>query len=64
MGWFRRIFFSERPRATTGFSDFIRNASSAEKKKVYTEGLKKATARQNETVRKARVRLSEQRPPA
>lgn len=31
----------------TAFSDFIRNASSAEKKRVYTDVLKKATERQN-----------------
>jgi len=64
MSWLIRVFFSRRPRATSGFSDFIRNASSAEKKKVYTEVLKKATERQNETARKAHVRLSEQRPQA
>ncbi|MES2886139.1 MAG: hypothetical protein V4709_15140 [Pseudomonadota bacterium] len=32
---------------STPFSDFIRNASAAEKKKVYTQVLKKATERQN-----------------
>jgi hypothetical protein len=33
--------------ASTPFSDFIRNASSAEKKRVYTEVMKKATERQS-----------------
>jgi len=58
MTWLIRAFFSRRRRVTSGFSDFIRNASSAEKKKVYTEVLKRATERQNETARKARDRLS------
>lgn len=43
--------FSKPPIVvSTPFSDFIRNASSAEKKKVYTEVLKKATERQNAVV--------------
>lgn len=33
---------------STPFSDFIRNASSAEKKRVYTVVIKKATERQNQ----------------
>lgn len=33
--------------ASTAFSDFIRNASAAEKKRVYTAVIKKATERQN-----------------
>ena len=41
------IFSRSKPLATTAFSDFIRNASSAEKKKVYTEVMKKASERQN-----------------
>jgi len=32
---------------STPFSDFIRNASSAKKKQVYTDVLKKASERQN-----------------
>lgn len=43
--------------ASTAFSDFIRNASSAEKKKVYTEVMKKAAERQN-AVLSAGKRLS------
>jgi len=33
--------------ASTPFSDFIRNASSAEKKQVYANVMKKATEHQN-----------------
>ena len=33
--------------ASTAFSDFIRNASAREKKRVYTEVMKKASERQN-----------------
>ncbi len=36
-----------KPVNPTKFSDFIRNASSAEKKRVYVEVIKRATARQN-----------------
>ena len=39
--------------ASTPFSDFIRNASSAEKKRVYTEVMKRAAASQNATLRAA-----------
>ena len=38
---------------TTSFSEFIRNASSREKKRVYTDVLKKATDRQLNIIRKA-----------
>ena len=38
---------------STPFSDFIRNASSKEKKRVYTRVLKKATERQLEIIRQA-----------
>jgi hypothetical protein len=54
MGRLLRSIFG-RKRASSKFSDFIRDASAAEKKKVYTEVLKKATARQNEVARKARA---------
>ncbi|MEP7186865.1 MAG: hypothetical protein ABI767_13605 [Rhodanobacter sp.] len=39
--------------ASTPFSDFIRNASSAEKKKVYKVVLQKATERQQLILTKA-----------
>lgn len=57
MGRFLRAIFG-RKRASSKFSDFIRNASSAEKKKVYTEVMKRATTRQNELVRKVREQSS------
>jgi len=41
--------------ASTPFSEFIRNASSAEKKRVYERVLKKATERQNRLLRSATV---------
>ena len=44
--------FSRRKIAkSTAFSEFIRKASSAEKKRVYTEVLKKASDRQNAITR-------------
>lgn len=63
MGRFLRAIFSKRSRAPSAsrFSDFIRNASSAEKKKVYTEVLKKATERQNETEKRARDKIEAER---
>lgn len=45
----KAIFSVQKKRpvvASTPFSEFIRNASSAEKKKVYTVVLQKATERQ------------------
>lgn len=43
----RSLFGKPTPTVSeTPFSDFIRNASSREKKRVYTEVLKKATDRQ------------------
>jgi predicted CopG family antitoxin len=47
IGRFWRALFGPRKAKSTGFSDFIRNATAREKKKVYTEVLKKATERQN-----------------
>ena len=41
--------------ASTPFSEFIRNASSAEKKRVYARVLKKATERQNRLLREMAV---------
>lgn len=42
--------FKRKPVVSTQFSEFIRNASSEQKKRVYTEVLKKATERQNALV--------------
>lgn len=44
------LFSKRKPVASTAFSDFIRNAKSEEKKKVYSEVLERATERQNETM--------------
>jgi hypothetical protein len=38
---------------STPFADFIRNASSAERKRVYGRVLKKASERQNRVVEEA-----------
>jgi len=38
---------------STLFSDFIRNASSREKKRVYSDVMKKATDRQLKVIRQA-----------
>ena len=43
------MFFKRKPKAvaSTPFSEFIRNASSAEKKRIYKRVLEKASKRQN-----------------
>lgn len=43
---------SVKPVSSTQFSEFIRNASSAEKKRVYKEVLEKATESQNRLLAK------------
>jgi hypothetical protein len=43
-------FWKAKPSGTTEFSDFIRNASARKKKQVYTDVLKKATAKQQATM--------------
>jgi len=47
------MFFQTKPKkvASTRFSDFIRNASSAEKKKVYKVVLARATERQKRVLK-------------
>jgi len=42
-----------KPLASTPFSDFIRNASSREKKRVYEDVMKKATERQQRILAEA-----------
>jgi len=42
-----RIFSKSTKVASTPFSEFIRNASSADRKKVYAAVLQRATERQN-----------------
>ena len=44
---------SAKKMKTTPFSDFIRNASSREKKRVYSHVLNNASKRQNDVVEKA-----------
>lgn len=53
---------SPEPIRSTPFSEFIRNASSAEKKRVYTEVMRKATERQNRILAEyqAELRVQEQ----
>ena len=38
--------FKSKPKTSTPFSEFIRNAKSDEKKRVYTDVLRRATERQ------------------
>ena len=57
-GWHKvldmiRLFLKPKPTRSSPFSEFIRNASSAEKKRVYGDVLKKATERQNAVLAKA-----------
>jgi hypothetical protein len=49
------MFFKRKPKAvaSTPFSEFIRNASSAEKKRVYKRVLEKATESQNRVLARA-----------
>lgn len=47
--------FKSKPTRSSPFSDFIRTASSQEKKRVYGDVLKKATDRQNRVAAKAAV---------
>lgn len=50
----------KKPLASTPFSDFIRNAKSAEKKRVYEEVLKKATESQKRVMERAAARKAKQ----
>lgn len=43
--------FKSKPTRSSPFSEFIRTASSAEKKRVYGEVLKKATERQKRVLK-------------
>ena len=47
------MFLNKKTVRTTAFADFIRNASAGEKKRVYTDVLKKATERQVVIIEKA-----------
>ncbi|WLH36998.1 hypothetical protein PSH79_06805 [Pseudomonas sp. FP2196] len=46
--------FGSTKESASPFADFIRNAKSEEKKRVYSEVLIEATKKQNEVVRAAR----------
>ena len=46
------LFAKQKTVESTPFSEFIRNASSSEKKKVYTDVLKRAVERQDAIVRR------------
>ncbi|WP_238389903.1 hypothetical protein [Pseudoxanthomonas koreensis] len=48
--------FPSKPAKSSPFSEFIRTASAAEKKRVYADVLKKATERQNQVEAKARAK--------
>ena len=39
-----------KPKGDSAFTEFIRNASAAEKKKVYTEVMKRASAMQQKVL--------------
>ncbi|MFT7688982.1 MAG: hypothetical protein ACI9FB_004348 [Candidatus Azotimanducaceae bacterium] len=47
--------FKSKEKKSTPFSEFIRNASSREKKRVYSDVLKKATDRQLGVIQKAQA---------
>jgi len=54
------MFFSKpsvKSVRSTPFSEFIRNASSAEKKRVYTDVIRKATERQNRVLAEYQAKL-------
>lgn len=52
----------ERAVASTPLSEFVRNASSSEKKRVYTVVLKKSTERQQRVLDEAkRIRQSREK---
>lgn len=46
MNLIKKLFAKHKAVGSTPFAEFIRNASSAEKRKVYTVVLKKATEQQ------------------
>lgn len=58
------IFGKPKPTTSSAFSEFIRNASSAEKKKVYTIVLRKATERQLRLIKAAEQQSQARNTPA
>jgi len=49
------MFLKKKTVKTTAFAEFIRSASAREKKRVYSDVLKKATDRQLDVIRKAQT---------
>ena len=49
------MFFKKKTIKTTAFAEFIRSAPAGEKKRVYSDVLKKATDRQLDVIRKAQT---------
>ena len=47
------FFFAKTPKITTDFSNFVREASSAEKKKVFMDVLKHSTEDQRKILNQA-----------
>lgn len=47
--------FKPKPEKSSPFSEFIRNASSEEKKRVYSDVLKRASERQREVIKRQKV---------
>lgn len=50
-----KLFAKSKKLTSTPFSEFIRNASAADRKKVYTVVLKRATERQNRVIAESAV---------
>ena len=44
----------KKPKSSSGFADFVRNASSREKKRVYMRALKEATDEQAAVIASAK----------
>lgn len=49
------ITFKRKPEHSSPFSEFIRNASAEEKKRVYSDVLKRASERQREVIRRQKT---------
>ncbi|MFT5759257.1 MAG: hypothetical protein ACI9LM_004014 [Alteromonadaceae bacterium] len=47
--------FGHKKVASSSLSDFVQNYSSADKKKLYTKVIRKATESQNEILREAKA---------
>ena len=56
-----RFKFQKRPECNSPFSEFIRNASSREKKKVYEQVMRDAIEMQRKTMRRAEKEYAQKR---